>query len=157
MPMKAIVILLLMSACWSNKTGGSNDGTGAGSGSASGSGSGSSAFMLSGTLSDPLGSVSNQRAIVGISHESDVSGSVDCSKMVVKWDQTVPSLPATYTLADVPVGTWFLVAILPVKDGNAPFGVLELTVDHAGIHNNSQSTTSTVDIAVGGTTSYACP
>lgn len=150
-------------ACVASCTGGSGPGTGNGSsggdpaGSGSGAGSGSATFRLSGMLRDPLDNVSNRRAVVGIARESDVAGSVDCSKFVIKWDQLVTSLPATYTLSDVPEGTWFLVGLLPDGGAQAPFGVLELTVDNSGIHYNSPNATSSVDIAIQGTTPYACP
>lgn len=154
MSMRVTILIAFVTACSSN-----SPAEQAGDDVDSGSGSGDAmTFSLHGQLSDPLGSEANQRAVVGIAAETDVSGSVDCSKLRVKWDQVVSTLPTAYALEGVPQGNWLLVALLP-KTGatQAPFGVLSIVVDATGVHYNSQQATNMIDIAIQGTASYACP
>jgi hypothetical protein len=153
--MRDVVIIILCVACSSTPT----SGTGSDS-SDNGDSSSTPLFGLRGTVSNPLSSAQAGRLVVGVGRSADIADVVDCSVFIVKDEAAAATLPATYELAGtVPAGELSLIALL-IDDPTsarvliAPYAI---SVDAKGVHYNSPASITTLDIAMQGTTAYACP
>jgi len=115
--------------------------------------------QLSGAVSDPLGEPTNVRLVVGVARPADVPQFVYCDRFIVRKDFDLPTLPGTYSITGLPLGSYVFVALFlgdAATSLRAPYATYPITVDAGGVHVLSPDPTNTLNIAAEGTIGYAC-